>query len=77
MSSHLVSNARLLSFRRTIKKQVGIIEYRIVDDSDPEVVVNQVSDLSSAKESVCFLSLLFLKTDRILEVGILDDLVQE
>ena len=53
-----------------------MIEHRIVDVSDPEVVVDQVSDLSSAKESVCFLSLLLRQSDLLLEVGILDDLVQ-
>ena len=49
-----------------------MIEHRIVDASDPEAIVDQVSDLSSAKESVCFLSLLFLQNDLLLEVGICD-----
>ena len=53
-----------------------IVEYRIVDDSDLEVIVDQASDLSCAKESVCSLSLLFLQTDILLEVGILDNFVQ-
>ena len=40
------------------------------------VVVDHVSDLSSAMETIFFLSFLFLETDLFLEVGILDDLVQ-
>ena len=44
--------------------------------SDSKVVVDHVSDLSSAKEPTLFLSFLFLQTDLFLEVGILDDLVQ-
>ena len=36
-------------------KFVGEIEYRTVDTSDSEEV--EANDLSSAKESVCFLSL--------------------
>ena len=41
--------------------------------SNPEVVVNHVSDLSSATERILFLSLLFLQTDL---AGIVNDLVQ-
>ena len=44
--------------------------------SDSKVVVDHVSDLSSVKERILFLSFLFLQTDIFLEVGILDDLVQ-
>ena len=55
-------------------KQVGIIKYRVVDVNDLEIVVDQARDLFSAKESVFFLSLMFLQTD--LELEILDDLVQ-
>ena len=44
--------------------------------SDPEVLVDQVSDLSSAKETVLFLGLLFLQTDSSFEVRIMDDFVQ-
>ena len=44
--------------------------------SSPEVVVHHVSDLSSAKEPIFFLSFLFLQTDLSLEAGALDDLVQ-
>ena len=47
-----------------------------MDSSDPEVIVDQVSNLSSAKETVLVLGLLFLKTDSSFEVGILDDFVQ-
>ena len=55
---------------------VGVIQFGIMDASDTEVIVNQVSDLFSVKESVGFLSILFLQTDRFLELGILDNLVQ-
>ena len=41
--------------------------------SDSEVVVDHVSDLSSAKEPILFLSCLFVETDLVLEVGVLDD----
>ena len=54
----------------------GIILDRIVGSSDPEVLVDQVSDLSSAKETVHFLGLLFLQTDPSFEVRIVDDSVQ-
>ena len=38
--------------------------------------MDHVSDLSSTKEPILFVSFLFLETDLFLEVGILDDLVQ-
>ena len=44
--------------------------------SDPEVIVDQVSDLSAAKETVLFVGLLFLQTDPSFEVGIMDASVQ-
>ena len=44
-------------------KLVGIILDRIVRPSDPEVLVDLVSDLSSTKETVLFLDFLFLQTD--------------
>ena len=44
--------------------------------SDPEVLVDQVSDLSSAKETILFWGFLFIETDLLLELRILDDLVQ-
>ena len=42
--------------------------------SDPEVIVDQVGNLSAAKESVLFLGLLFLQTDSPFELGIMDDM---
>ena len=57
-------------------KQVGIILDRIVGTSDPEVLVDKVSDLSFAKETVLFLGFLFLQTDLFREAGIMDDSVQ-
>ena len=56
--------------------KVGIILDRIVGSSDPEVLVDQVSDLSSKKETVLFLGFLFLQSDLSLETGILDDFIQ-
>ena len=50
--------------------------HRIIDSGDPEVLVDQVSDLSSSKESVFFMSFHFLQTDLFLEAGILNDFVQ-
>ena len=44
--------------------------------SNSEVVVDHVSDLSSAKEPILFLSFLFLQIDLFLVVGILDGLIQ-
>ena len=44
--------------------------------SDPEVIVDQVGNLSAAKETVLFLGLLFLQTDSSFEMGIMDDFVQ-
>ena len=44
--------------------------------SNPEVVVDLASDLSSTKELMFFLSFLFLQRDLFLEEEILDDLVQ-
>ena len=40
--------------------------------SDPELIVDQVGNLSAAKETVLFLGLLFLQTDSPFELGILD-----
>ena len=42
--------------------------------NDPKVIVDQVSNLSAAKETVLPLGLLFLKTDSCFEMGIMDDL---
>ena len=44
--------------------------------SDPKVIVDQVSKLSAAKETVLLLGLLFLQTDSAFEVGIMVDFVQ-
>ena len=44
--------------------------------SDPEVIVDQVSNLSAAKATVLILGLLFLQTDSSFEMGIMDDSVQ-
>ena len=44
--------------------------------SDPEVVVDQVGNLSTSKETVLFLGFLILQTELFLEAGILDDFVQ-
>ena len=44
--------------------------------SDPEVIVDQVSNLSATKETVLFLGFLFLQTDSSLEVRIMDDIVR-
>ena len=57
-------------------EKISVIKNGIMSASNPDVVVDRVSDPSSAKVSILFLSFLFLQTDRFLEVGILDDLVQ-
>ena len=49
---------------------------RIVGSSDPEVLVDQESDLSSSKETIFFVSFHFLQTDLSFEAGIMDDSVQ-
>ena len=41
--------------------------------NDPKVIVDQVSNLSAAKETVLLLGLLFLQTDSPFELGIMDD----
>ena len=47
-----------------------------MDPSDPEIIVDQVGNLSTAKETVLLLCLLFLQTDSSFEEGIMDDSVQ-
>ena len=47
-----------------------------MDPSDPEVFVDQVSNLPAVKETVLLLGLLFLQTDSSFEVRIMDDFVQ-
>ena len=60
----------------TNSEQVGIVLDRIVGSNDPEIFADQVSNLSSAKETVLLLALLFLQTDSSFEVRILDDFVR-
>ena len=60
---------------QTDSKQVDIDLDRTVP-SDPEAIVDQVSNLSAAKETVLLLGLLFLQADSSFEVGIMDDFVQ-
>ena len=43
-------------------EQVGVVFDRIMAPSDPEVIVDQVGNLSSAKETVLFKGFLFLQT---------------
>ena len=57
-------------------EQVGVVFDRIMGSSDPEVIGDQVGNLSPAKETVLFLGLLFLQTDFPFEMGNMDDLVQ-
>ena len=44
--------------------------------SDPKVIVDQVGNLSTAKETVLLLGLLFLQTDSSFELGIMDDFIE-
>ena len=48
---------------------------RIMTRSDPEFIVDQVSNLSVAKETVLLLSVSFLQTDSTFEVGIMYDFI--
>ena len=57
-------------------EQVCVVFDRIMAPSDPELFVDQVGNLSTSKETVLFLGLLFLQTDFPFEMGIMDDLVQ-
>ena len=59
-----------------MKKQGNIIEHRLVDASDLEANVDQVSDLPASGESVRFPSLFFFQTDPFLTEGILNNFVQ-
>ena len=61
---------------KTNSEQVGKVLDRIVGSSDAEVFVKQVSNLSSAKETVFFASFHFLQTDSSFEMRIMDDFVQ-
>ena len=44
-------------------EQVGVVFDRIMAPSDLEVIVDQVGNLSTSKETVLLLGLLFLQTD--------------
>ena len=44
-----------------------------MDPNDPEVIVDQESNLSAKKETVLLLGLLFLQTGSSSEVRIMDD----
>ena len=57
-------------------EQVGVVLDGIIGTSDPELFVDQVGNLSTSKETVLFLGLLFLQTGSSFEMGILDDFVQ-
>ena len=57
-------------------EQVGVVFDRIMGSSDPEVIVDQVGNLSAAKETVLFLGFLFLQSDSPFELGIMYDFVQ-
>ena len=57
-------------------KMLGAILDGIIGSCDPEVLIDKVSNLSSMKETVLLLGLLFLQTDLPFEMGIMDDLIQ-
>ena len=57
-------------------EEVGVVLDRIMGSSDPEVIVDQVSALSSSEETVLFLGFFFLQTDSSFEVRVVDDFVQ-
>ena len=61
--SHLESNSLNIVISKNNGEQVSVVLDRIMGSSDPEVIVDQVSNLSTAKETVLLLSLLFLQTD--------------
>ena len=58
------------------EEQLCIILDRISGSSDPEILVDQVSDLFTSEKAIFFLSFYFLQTDLFLEAGIMDDSVQ-
>ena len=61
---------------KTDREQIRRFKRGIMSASDSKAVVDHVSDLSSSKEPILFVGFLFLQTDLLLEVGILDDLIQ-
>ena len=58
------------------KNNCKLVRERIICTSDPEALVDQLSDLSSAKETVVFWSFWFLQTNLSLEKGTMEDSVQ-
>ena len=50
-------------------EHVGVGLDRTIGSSDPELFADQVGNLSTSKETVLFLGLLFLQTDSSFEVG--------
>ena len=56
--------------------RVGTGFDRIMDPSEPGIIVDQVSNLSATMETVLLLGLLFLQTGSSFEVRIMDDFVQ-
>ena len=59
--SHFESNSRISSFRRPIVNRSAQFSRRIVDSSDPKVLVDQVSNLSSSEKAVFSVSFHFLR----------------
>ena len=53
-----------------------MFQYCVMSASHSKVVVDHEGELSSSKKPVLFLGFLFLETDLLLELGILDDLEQ-
>ena len=76
LPSHLESTFLNIVISKNNSEQVGVVFDRIMGSSDPEVIVDQVSNLSAAKETVLFLGLLFLQTDSPFELAIMDEFVQ-
>ena len=50
--SHFESNSLNIVISKTKSEEVGVVLDRIVGSSDPEVFVDQVSNLPSSKETV-------------------------
>ena len=63
--------SKIYSKKENLFSNVGVVFDRIMGSSDPEVIVDQVGNLSTTKETV-----LFLQTDSPCELGIMDDFVQ-
>ena len=74
--SHLESNSWNIIISKTNSEQVGVIFERIMGSNNPEMIADQVGNLSTSKETVLFLGLLFLQADSPFELGILDDFIQ-